>query len=177
MLAKIGSDMNKPNGHFIIKHDSEAIRQFMQDLPVRKIPSVGRVAESELNEMGVVKCKDIFNHLPEISICFGDRPTEFYMRSALGIARNIHEHQDSDGIKKSVSISETFKPITEIKEYEQKIYMLADRLEEKLKLQKTVGKSISVGFMNAKFGYKEKSRSLTEYVQVRAISLLINHTF
>lgn len=66
MLAKIGSDMNKPNGHFILKSDAQTIKEFMKNLDIRKIPSIGRVTESELNYLGIHKCSDIFTHITEI---------------------------------------------------------------------------------------------------------------
>ena len=90
--------MNKPDGHFILKNDTETIKNFILDLDIRKIPSIGRVAESELNELGVFKCRDIFDHLTEIFLCFGERATEFYIKSALGIARNKHENDNLEGI-------------------------------------------------------------------------------
>jgi len=37
MLAKIGSDLNKPNGQALIPFKKEAILNFMKDLPVRKV--------------------------------------------------------------------------------------------------------------------------------------------
>ena len=67
--------------------------------------------------------------------------------------------------KKSVSISKTFKAITQVKEYEDKICELADGLEQKLKIQKTVGKTMTLGFMDTRFIYKEKSKSLAQYIQ------------
>jgi DNA polymerase kappa len=55
MLAKICSDLNKPDGQYILPHDSEKILKFVTELNIRKIPGVGRVAELELNELGINK--------------------------------------------------------------------------------------------------------------------------
>lgn len=66
MLAKIGSDMNKPDGHFILPSDPEEIEKFMADLNIRKIPGIGPVAESELNELDIFKSKDFLENLPEV---------------------------------------------------------------------------------------------------------------
>lgn len=38
MLAKICSDKNKPNGQYELPFEGKAIREFMRDLPVRRIP-------------------------------------------------------------------------------------------------------------------------------------------
>lgn len=45
MLAKICSDVNKPNGQKLLMGDHDEIQKFMEDLPVRKLPGVGKVTE------------------------------------------------------------------------------------------------------------------------------------
>ncbi len=37
MLAKIASDMNKPNGQFMVKSTREEILEFLKELPIRKV--------------------------------------------------------------------------------------------------------------------------------------------
>jgi hypothetical protein len=44
---------NKPNGQFHLSHTSEAIKDFMHELPIRKIPGIGRVSERLLDSIGV----------------------------------------------------------------------------------------------------------------------------
>lgn len=43
MLAKVCSDMNKPNGQFALPADPAAIAAFLDDLSVRKLPGIGKV--------------------------------------------------------------------------------------------------------------------------------------
>jgi DNA polymerase kappa len=43
MLAKIGSDQNKPNGQWYLPPVAEDVRMFMSKLPVRKLPGIGKV--------------------------------------------------------------------------------------------------------------------------------------
>ena len=43
LLAKICSDINKPNGQAVLVADPAVIRKFMDDLPVRKVPMIGKV--------------------------------------------------------------------------------------------------------------------------------------
>ena len=76
-LAKICSDMNKPDGHFILKHDITIIENFVQDLAVRKIPGVGKVFEGELKEIGVVKCSDVIEKITEIYTILSEKATTF----------------------------------------------------------------------------------------------------
>jgi DNA polymerase kappa len=43
LLAKICSDVNKPNGQYELASTVEAVQQFIQVLPTRKVPGVGKV--------------------------------------------------------------------------------------------------------------------------------------
>jgi nucleotidyltransferase/DNA polymerase involved in DNA repair len=42
-LAKMGADVNKPNGQTRIGNSVDAILSFLRDQPLRKVPFVGRV--------------------------------------------------------------------------------------------------------------------------------------
>ena len=43
MLAKVCSDLNKPNGQYVLPNQREAVLHFVATLPIRKVPGVGRV--------------------------------------------------------------------------------------------------------------------------------------
>ena len=49
MLAKICTDMNKPNGQYYLKPDLDEVVKFANDLHVRKIPGIGRMTELVLS--------------------------------------------------------------------------------------------------------------------------------
>ncbi|MVW70959.1 MULTISPECIES: DNA polymerase IV [unclassified Bordetella] len=56
-LAKIASDWNKPNGQFVIKPSQ--VLAFLQPLPVRKVPGVGKVMQTKLESIGVQTVGDL----------------------------------------------------------------------------------------------------------------------
>lgn len=56
-LAKIASDMNKPNGQYLITPDQ--ITPFIEELPLHKIPGVGKVTFAKLQTLGLNKGADI----------------------------------------------------------------------------------------------------------------------
>jgi DNA polymerase kappa len=62
MLAKICSDKNKPDGQFELAFEGKAIREFMRDLPIRRIPGIGRVAERYAGALGIDVCGDAYTH-------------------------------------------------------------------------------------------------------------------
>src|SRR5436190_11069883 len=70
LIAKIASEMNKPNGQFEVR--PEEVSRFMQDLQVRKICGIGEKTERKLEELGVKACGEFqrFSRL-EIVDLFG----------------------------------------------------------------------------------------------------------
>lgn len=56
-LAKIASDMNKPNGQFVITPQN--MDQFVLTLSLKKIPGVGKVTAQKLADMGLNTCADV----------------------------------------------------------------------------------------------------------------------
>ena len=56
-LAKIASDLNKPDGQFVIT--PEQMPEFLQTLPLVKIPGVGKVTAKKLEELGLYSCADV----------------------------------------------------------------------------------------------------------------------
>lgn len=56
-LAKIASDLNKPDGQYVITPPEMA--GFLLTLPLAKIPGVGKVSAKKLEEMGLHTCGDV----------------------------------------------------------------------------------------------------------------------
>lgn len=56
-VAKIASDLNKPNGQCTIGPDD--VYNFLESLPLRKIPGVGKVTSEKLKNLGFETCGDI----------------------------------------------------------------------------------------------------------------------
>ncbi|XP_042412181.1 DNA polymerase kappa-like isoform X3 [Zingiber officinale] len=60
MLAKVCSDINKPNGQFILPNDRDAVMTFISSLPIRKVGGIGKVTEQILREvLGISTCTEI----------------------------------------------------------------------------------------------------------------------
>jgi DNA polymerase-4 len=56
-LAKITSDLNKPNGQYVITPAD--VPEFLRTLPLGKIPGVGKVSAAKLEAMGLRTCEDV----------------------------------------------------------------------------------------------------------------------
>jgi DNA polymerase kappa len=69
----------------------------MRDLPVRKIPGVGKVNEHILAGLNIYFCKDLVERATDVYVTFTEWAYEFLVKSALGIARVMHE-VDNTGV-------------------------------------------------------------------------------
>uniref|UniRef100_A4Y3Z7 DNA polymerase IV n=1 Tax=Shewanella putrefaciens (strain CN-32 / ATCC BAA-453) TaxID=319224 RepID=A4Y3Z7_SHEPC len=56
-LAKVASDLNKPNGQYVIT--PEMLPEFVKTLSLRKIPGVGKVTAEKLTSLGLNTCGDV----------------------------------------------------------------------------------------------------------------------
>jgi DNA polymerase-4 len=103
LIAKIASEINKPNGQFEVK--SEHVAHFMKDLPVRKIWGIGEKSERKLEELGAKTCGELqrFSR-PELVNVFGKFGLELYE-----LCRGIDVRPvEPDRPRKSLSTEETF---------------------------------------------------------------------
>lgn len=76
-LAKVASDINKPNGITVIT--PEQALPFIRTLPVRKFYGVGRVTEKRMHGMGIRTGADLERFsLPELTNAFGKAGGFFY---------------------------------------------------------------------------------------------------
>ena len=56
-IAKIASDMNKPDGQFVVTPDE--VDAFLRELPVNRIWGVGKVTAERLEKLGIHTCGDV----------------------------------------------------------------------------------------------------------------------
>ncbi|VDN95078.1 unnamed protein product [Brugia pahangi] len=89
LLAKVCSDINKPNGQYRLLNEREAVLTFLKDLPIRKISGIGPVMEAVLKGIGLEKCVDLYERRGIISLLFTQRSYEYFLRIALGISQTL----------------------------------------------------------------------------------------
>lgn len=102
-LAKLASEVNKPDGLTIIKEDE--ILSFLSPLPVTKLWGVGPKMERELNKLGIYYIGDVQNYDIEVLISlFGKRGKELYEFSYGIDNRPVKPHN----VSQSIGEEETF---------------------------------------------------------------------
>ena len=130
-LAKIASNRNKPNGQFCIPSERDAIVEFMNELPVRKVNGVGRVFERQLDAIGIKTCGDIYPHRALLTRLFGEKAFQFLAECYLGLGRTKIQPMESSE-RKSVGTESTFSDLGDKEGLREKLSWTAQELEKDL---------------------------------------------
>ncbi|MGK0706580.1 DNA polymerase IV [Yokenella regensburgei] len=127
-LAKIASDLNKPNGQYVITPAD--VPAFLKTLPLAKIPGVGKVSAAKLESMGLRTCEDVQkSDLGMLLKRFGKFGRVLWERS-----QGIDEREiSSERLRKSVGVERTLiEDIHDWAECEAIIERLYPELERRL---------------------------------------------
>lgn len=102
-LAKIASDLKKPDGLAVIR--PEQIEAFMKTLPIQKIWGVGKVTAEKMNRLGIKTCGDLQTYsVAKLVELFGSWGPTLY-----DYARGLDRREvASDRERKSLSVEETY---------------------------------------------------------------------
>jgi DNA polymerase-4 len=120
LLAKVASDMYKPNGQCVVP--PEQVGAFMESLPVRKLWGVGGVSAEKLEQRGVRTCGQL-QTLSRVDLhgLFGRFGLELYDLCRGIDDRPVQPHR----LRKSLSTEETFlQNLTTLTECETRLAML-----------------------------------------------------
>jgi DNA polymerase kappa len=140
-LAKICSNMNKPNGQFVLPRERGAIMEFMRSLPCRKVNGVGRVLERELAAVGVSTCGDVYAQRKYLNQLFGQKTCEFLFRCYLGLGRtNVQPAEEYE--RKSVGTESTFRDMDDPAQMYDKLRKTAEELEADMRKAECKGRTL-----------------------------------
>jgi DNA polymerase IV len=122
-LAKLASDWRKPDGLFVIQPDD--IDAFLLNLPVGRLPGVGKVTEEKLARLGIRTVGESRSLEPaRLEEEFGRYGVRLYE-----LARGIDESPVvPDRPTKSISVEDTFPEDVLLAETEPMIRRLAEKL-------------------------------------------------
>ncbi|MCY9850958.1 MULTISPECIES: DNA polymerase IV [Vibrio] len=127
-LAKIASDMNKPNGQFVIPPDK--VQQVVDDLELGKIPGVGKVSLEKLNKAGLFTCLDVRNSdYRELIVRFGRLGASLWKKSHGIDEREVVVERE----RKSIGVERTFS--TNISSFEQCWQIIEEKLYPELDMR------------------------------------------
>lgn len=131
MLAKVASDWKKPNGIFVITPEQRL--SFIKELPLKKIPGIGKVSSQKLERMGLIKCGDVLNRdLFELITLFGKRSALDLYESCQGISNSRVNKRRK---RKSFGIERTFyEPISLKEDIREEVELLKRKYNARFKL-------------------------------------------
>ncbi len=124
-LAKVASDMNKPNGQFVIP--PEEVQNVIDKLPLEKIPGVGKVSLEKLQQAGFYICEDIKNSdYRDLLLKFGRLGASLWKKSHGIDTRQVETERE----RKSVGVERTFSK--NISSYDQCWQLIEEKLYPEL---------------------------------------------
>jgi DNA polymerase IV len=129
LLAKLASEVKKPNGQFTIA--PEEVEAFMSTLPLSKINGIGKVTTEALKRHNLITCKDV---LPLTRLELVNRFGKLGM-SLYESCRGIHHGEVvMDRVRKSLSQEETFaKDLDSTEDLKNRLYEIFDEMMKHLK--------------------------------------------
>jgi DNA polymerase-4 len=154
-LAKVASDINKPNGQKTIHPDK--LEGFLEELPVEKFYGVGKVTANKMFSLGIYKGKDLKKRsIEDLTTIFGKSGAYYY-----NVVRGIHTSEvKPHRIQKSVAVERTFlEDLFDEQQINEKLQSLSEELHTRLQKNNIQGRSLTL-----KIKYKDFSlftRSIT----------------
>lgn len=140
-IAKISSNRNKPDGQYCVPNNRDAIMEFMNELPMRKVNGVGRVFERELDAIGIKTCGDIYRQRAFLAKLFGEKALHFLAQCYLGLGRTKIQPVETYE-RKSVGTERTFHEISTKEEFREKLWSCAQELEKDLSRTQFKGRTL-----------------------------------
>ncbi|MCK8601881.1 DNA polymerase IV [Desulfoferrobacter suflitae] len=157
-LAKIASDLRKPDGLFIL--DETGVQRFLQHLPVDQIPGIGRRTSEILKGLGVATASDVLRF-----------PLSFWVRRLGKYGARLHEKAQGldfspvipDSAPKSCSAEDTFpKDISDPAELRKRLLLQAESVGRELRRDGFFGRTVTLKVKFADFSVITRSRTLHE---------------
>ncbi|KIQ23153.1 DNA polymerase IV [Flavobacterium sp. MEB061] len=166
-VAKIASDINKPNGQKTVNPDE--IIPFLEDLPIRKFYGVGKVTTEKMYQLGIFTGADLKTKPVEFLEKHFGKSGGFYYN----VVRGIHNSEVKPSrITKSVAAEHTFDVnlSSEIFMLEQ-LERIATSLEKRLKRHNISGKTVTLKIKYSDFTQQTRSKTLPYFISDKSLIL------
>jgi DNA polymerase IV len=164
-LAKLASDMRKPNGQFVITPENGSA--FIETLPVKKFHGVGPVTAEKLNALGIFTGADLrAKPIEFLERQFGKSGAWYY-----SIARGEDDRAvEPDRPRKSSGSETTFAEDRLLpSEIEAGVLEMANDVWDWCEKNQSFGSTITVKIKYADFRIVTRSRTLTRPVATRTL--------
>ncbi|XP_027738823.1 DNA polymerase kappa isoform X2 [Empidonax traillii] len=150
MLAKMCSDRNKPNGQYRITPERQAVLDFLKDLPIRKVPGIGKVTEKMLKALGIVTCSELYQQRALLSLLFSEVSWRNFLDISLGLG--------------STHLEKTFSEINTAEDQYSLCRELCRDLSQELQKEGLKGKTVTLKLKNVNFEVKTRASTVLSSV-------------
>ena len=166
-IAKVASDINKPNGQKTV--NPEEVISFLETLDIRKFYGVGKVTADKMYQLGIFTGSDLKTKPIEfLKEKFGKSGSYYY-----NVVRGIHTSEvKPHRIPKSVGAERTFN-----ENLSSEIFMLerlehiAEELERRLKKATIAGKTITLKIKYSDFTLNTRSKTIPYFIADKTLIL------
>lgn len=162
-LAKVASDINKPNGQKTILPTE--VLNFLEKLPINKFYGIGKATASKMYRNGIFTGLDLKKKsLEELTILFGKSGTHYF-----NIVRGIHNSEvKPNRIRKSIAAERTFNENLSSEIFMMdKLEHIADELERRMKINKTKGKTVTLKIKYSNFTQQTRSKTIDNFIDAK----------
>jgi len=161
-LAKMASDLRKPNGLVVVPPGEEAV--FLQALPIGKMRGVGAATERKLRDLGLQTIGDLAR-LPESLLVsrFGVQGRDLLALAQGRDASPVVPERQAKSIGREVTFPED---ITDRQVLERTLLNLSDDVAESLRRHDLLAKAVTLKLRDDAFHTITRSRTLSEPTDV-----------
>ncbi len=167
-LAKVASDVNKPNGMFVVT--PAQAQEFIDNLEVRKFFGIGKVTAEKLNNMGIWYGRDLkkMDRL-ELVRMFGKVGSYYYEICRGEDNRPVQPLRE----RKSIGAENTFlHDLFRVEDLEKELEQIAEKVWERAQRSKVKGKTLTLKFKYSDFEQHTRSKTLTGFFDSKKLFFL-----
>ncbi len=168
-LAKVASDINKPNGQKTIP--PEEVIEFLEQLDIKKFYGVGKVTVQKMYKLGIFTGADLKQKsLDFLTQHFGKSGGYYHQ-----VVRGIHTAEVKPSrIRKSLAAERTFsKNITSEIFMLDRLTQIAEEVERRLKKNKVSGKTVTLKIKYSDFSLQTRSKTVKYFINDKNLILEI----
>lgn len=166
-VAKIASDINKPNGQKTVGPDE--VVPFLEKLPIKKFYGVGKVTTERMYQLGIFTGLDLKEKSLEfLESHFGKSGRYYYYA-----VRGIHTSEVKPSrVTKSVAAEHTFNENLSSEIYmQEQLQAIAEQLSKRLKRYNVAGKTVTLKIKYSDFTLQTRSKTLPYFISDKGLIL------
>ncbi len=164
-LAKLASDLNKPNGFSII--GEEEAKSFLASQPISKIWGVGKVLKNKMNRTGITQIGQLQKMgLKKLIADYGIIGERLYYFSRGDDTRTVKTSRKAKSVSNEITLESDIADFNILKKH---LWKLSEKLSYRLKEKHLSAKTITLKLKTANFRGITRSVTLDGYTQMAEI--------